>query len=464
MNENRSFCIHGHFYQPPREDVFTGRIPEEAGAAPYHNWNERVLEMCYRPNANLRNFSKLSFNIGPTLADWLALAAPEVLARIVDEDEMNQAIYGAGNAMAQPFNHRILPLANPSDKRTQVKWGVTAFETLYGRYPEGMWLPETAVDTETLLILAENNIKFTILAPWQVEVLDGQSPYSIDVGNGKSITAFVYHGALSSTLSFDTFATGNADAFAEFYLKPEINLYDPDQLILIATDGELYGHHQPFRDQFLSYLLNGANTNLRLKPIWPALWLKQHEIKGKARVIQNTSWSCHHGVGRWQDQCGCTPTSSWKAPLKKGFDVLNEQIFADYCDFSLTHGIEPLNARDEYIKVKLGAIDFKRWLNLISTKTFSEKSQVQLKIAFETQYLCQKMFTSCGWFFDSLERIEPLNNIQYAAHSASQMNKLNGKDYTELITPILEEAVSEESKRTAADLFLSAYRRFSSIS
>jgi len=463
MSENRSFCIHGHFYQPPRDDIFTGKIPQEPGAAPYRNWNDRVLETCYRPNATLRNYSKLSFNIGPTLADWMAKESPEVLKKIVDEDEVNQAIYGAGNAIAQPFNHRILPLANSADKCTQVKWGITAFESVFGRHPEGMWLPETAVDMETLSILANENIVFTILAPWQVEVIEGNSPYIVELGNGRSIVVFVYHGALSSTMSFDTFATGNADAFAEFYIKPEIDRYNPEQLILIATDGELYGHHQPFRDQFLAHLMNGAVKGIGLKQTWPASWLKHHEVKGRARITENTSWSCHHGVERWQNDCGCTPHGAWKSPLKKGFDALNEDIFADYCILMQAYGFDPIRVRDEYIRVELGLIVFEEWLNNLADHPVRPEEQQKIKCALETQFTCQKMFTSCGWFFDDLARLEPQNNIRFAAHGAALMNEITGKDYSEKVVPLLKEAVSENTKQSAADDFLLAYSRFLSL-
>ena len=458
MSDSRSFCIHGHFYQPPREDLFTGNIPEEPGAAPYPNWNERVLDTCYRPNAELRNFSKMSFNLGPTLAEWLAKAAPEVLARIVGEDKVNEAIYGAGNAIAQAYNHRILPLASREDKRTQIKWGAAAFESVFDRQPEGMWLPETAVDIETLSMLADEGIKFTILAPWQVEVISGHSPYTVELPDERSMVVFVYHGGLSSTMSFDSFATGNADAFAEFYIKPEIDRYDPDQLILVATDGELYGHHQPFRDQFIAHLMNGALKSIGLKQTWPALWLKQHEVKGKACIVENTSWSCHHGVERWRNTCSCTKNGAWKAPLKAGFDALNERIFTDFVDLVQSEGIDPVDARNSYIRVALGLTGFDEWLSTMAKKSFSSASRLRLERALEAQFTCQKIFTSCGWFFDDLSRIEPQNNIRFAARSAALMREVTGRDYSEFVLPILKAAVSETTGRSAADDFLSAYR------
>jgi len=461
MINKRSFCIHGHFYQPPREDPFTGTIPDEPGAAPYKNFNDHALETCYRPNAELRNFSRISFNLGPTLVRWMHDAAPEVLESIVKEDEVNQAIYGAGNAIAQSYNHSILPLANSRDKRTQVKWGISAFEYLFHRKPEGMWLPETAVDAETLAILVDNHIQFTIVAPWQVEVLEGRAPYQVELNDGRSIVAFVYHGGLSSTVSFDTFATGNADAFAEYYLKPEIDNYDPDQFLMIATDGELYGHHQPFRDKFLSQLLNGSVKGTGLQQTWPGLWLKQHAVKGKARIVENTSWSCHHGVERWRSACGCTPDSNWKAPLRRAFDQLNEAIYQDYQNECCGLGIDPLQTRDEYILVILQVRKSEEWVRSVVSRALTDVEITRVRKLFEAQYACQQMFTSCGWFFDDLARIEPRMNISHAAHAATLMNQVNGINYTEAVQAVLAEAVDEKNHTTAADYFMTAYRRFS---
>jgi alpha-amylase/alpha-mannosidase (GH57 family) len=463
MRDNPSFCIHAHFYQPPRKDPFIKEIPDEPGASPYRNWNERILDTCYKPNAELRNFSRISFNMGPTLTKWMSEDAPEVLERIVSEDELNKAIYGVGNAIAQPYNHSILPLAKAEDKRTQVKWGITAFESLFDRHPEGMWLPETAVDLETLSVLEENDIQFTILAPWQVHALEGESPYRIDLGGGRSIIAFVYHGGLSSSMSFDTFATGNADAFAEFYLKPEIQRENQHQLLLIATDGELYGHHQPFRDKFLARLLDGAANGIGIKPTYPALWLRQNPVTGKARIIENTSWSCHHGVERWKGECGCTPGNTWKEPLRQAFDLLDSEIAVDFYRIAREYSLEPYQARDQYIRVVLGELEFKDWLTLISRRELSIEEYKRLSMLFDAQYACQQMFTSCGWFFDELSRIEPRNNIAYAAHAARLMENITGKDFHTRILPLLKEVVSDKTGLTAADYFLTSYSRFSDI-
>ncbi len=237
-------------------------IPQEPGAAPYRNWNERIHDHDYRPNAILGNFERISFNIGPTLLDWMADYDPRTVQQIIDQDRWNFERQGVGNAIAQSYNHTILPLASREDKITQVRWGIADFEHRFGHMPLGMWLPETAVDEETLQILADNKIQFTILAPWQADanLLDTSQPYLVPLKNKKNITVFFYDQDLSTRISFDPAATSNADLFITQYLLPKYqpNGNDIPKLVLVASDGELYGHHQPFRDKFLSYLMRGA--------------------------------------------------------------------------------------------------------------------------------------------------------------------------------------------------------------
>jgi hypothetical protein len=386
--------------------------------------------------------------------------SPETLATIVREDSLNQAIYGSGNAMAQAYHHSILPLLTKEDMQTQIKWGIAAFSSLYKRAPEGMWLPETAVNTDVLLALSENGIRFTILAPWQVDVEQGHSPFCVDLENGKSIYVFVYHGGLSSTMSFDTFATGNADSFAEFYLKPEVDPYQPDQYLMIATDGELYGHHQPFRDQFLAHLLNGSTGRIGMRPTWPGLWLKQNSVHDRGRIVENTSWSCHHGLSRWKDECACSPGASWKQYFKQALDSLNQLIYADFTALCNRFGINPVEARNDYIRVVLGEIPFAAWIQTRTLRTLNLIEVESLCKVFQAQFACQEMFTSCAWFHGSLSRIEPRNSLIYAAHATFLMTQVTGKDYTIDILPVFRKAVDVATGETAADIFVAAIKRF----
>jgi hypothetical protein len=352
----RYFCVHGHFYQPPREDPHSGEIPIESGAKPYPNWNERIHAECYQPNAALGNFEHISFNLGPTLCAWLAEQHPDTLAQIVAQDRTNLERYGVGNALAQPYNHIILPLASYRDKVTQVVWGMVDFEHRFGRKPQGMWLPETAVDRETLSVLADHGIQFTILAPWQVEgkQVDGARPYRVALDGNRKLVVFFYHSDLSSGISFNPSLTTNADSFALHQLAPLFKGEKP-QMLMLASDGELYGHHQPLRDYFLAHLVNGASENAGLAPIYPGRWLQTYPPEDTVHIRENTSWSCHHGVARWQAGCGCTPgDGSWKGSLRSALDHLADKL-DDIYESELAPTIQdPWALRNGYIYVMLG--------------------------------------------------------------------------------------------------------------
>ncbi|MBE0697559.1 MAG: DUF3536 domain-containing protein, partial [Anaerolineaceae bacterium] len=358
--ENMAFCVHGHFYQPPREDPLTGEIPIEPGAAPYRNWNERINAQCFRPNAQLGNFEHISFNIGPTLMQWMAKYDPDTLNLIVQQERKTLEKYGIGNGLAQAYNHIILPLANHVDKITQVRWGIADFEFHFGHKPEGMWLPETAVDNESLQVLADCGIRFTILAPWQADApsLDTSQPYRVELRDGKEINVFFYNQDLSTRVSFDPGATVNADRFVQEELLPKFREHEgkaiEPQLVRIASDGELYGHHQPFRDKFLSYLMDGAMSQTELVSTFPALWLRSHAVENIIKVHQRSSWSCHHGVTRWMGSCSCAPNTEWKEPLRKALDQLAAEIDRLYLDIAGQYVSDPWEMRHRYIHVVHG--------------------------------------------------------------------------------------------------------------
>lgn len=463
MTGQPSICVHAHFYQPPREDPFTNLIPDEPGAEPFRNWNERILDTCYRPNAELGNYRRISFNLGPTLSSWMASYSKDVLLKITEEDQYNSNVNGAGNAIAQPYNHTILPLSNRRDKETQVIWGIEAFKNLFGRSPQGIWFPECAVDLETLNVVAEQGVQFTILAPWQVEAPDGEegSPYRIELENGKSVIVFLYNKELSTRVSFDKQATENADLFAERLLAPIVKKNSQDRLTIIATDGELYGHHQIFRDKFLAHLLNGSTSSRGMRITYPGLWLMGNEVTRTARVIENTSWSCHHGVERWRDQCGCTADGAWKKPLREAFNCLADEIDVQFERIIYDAGGDPWEMRNHYIDVILGKISFPEWLKnykLLSTERISIR---KLERLFRAQYERQRMFTSCGWFFDSLDRIEPQNNISYAACAVWLMEQACHFNIPYAFYAFLSKAKNENTGLSGKDQFLSAYARWS---
>jgi hypothetical protein len=462
----RALCIHGHFYQPPREDPLTGAVPSEIGAAPYRNWNERIHAECYRANAELGNFERISFNVGPTLFSWMAEHDPDTSRRIVEQDRANVRQFGVGNAIAQAHNHVIMPLAGSADKRTQVAWGIADFEHRFGRRPQGMWLPETAVDLETLAIMAGQGIEFTLLAPWQADTdaLDPTEPYRVELPDGRSITVFFYHQGLSGRVSFDPALTSNADAFALHDLPWQYNSEklrrDEPHLLLVATDGELYGHHQPFRDLFLAHLLKTASAQSGIVPTFPARWLREHPVRRTIGIRERTSWSCHHGVVRWMDDCGCTPSGSrWKAHLRYALDELAVALDQVYVATLQPFVADPWLLRDRYIHVMLGELSAKQLIEEVADRQLPPEQLRHIQMLLEAQRERQRMFTSCGWFFDDFDRIEPKNNIAYAAQAIRLTRLATGADRAPAALDQLRRVVSHRSGLRADQVFAQFSRR-----
>jgi hypothetical protein len=454
------FSIHAHFYQPPRENPFTGTIPNEIGSAPFKNWNERIHAECYRPNADLHNFERISFNIGPTLSSWMEQHDSLTYCNIIEQDAFNVRRHGVGNAMAQAYNHTILPLASYHDKITQVSWGIADFEHRFRRHPQGMWLPETAVDDETLRVLTAQGIEFTILAPWQADAneIDTTEPYRARLSNGRLMTVFLYDKDLSGRVSFDPGVTINADSFALNVLKPHFKAAKLErneaQLILVASDGELYGHHQRMRDRFLARLVDGASSSIGIQAIYPALWLKSHPPSKDICIREDTSWSCHHGVGRWTGQCPCTPGDGmWKLNFRKAFDHLAAELDGLY--FEMTRGLvgDPWMLRNLYIHVMLGEIPLGRLLSELSGKAVTSEVVRRTYLMLESQRERQRMYTSCGWYFDDLDRIEPKNNVAYAAQAVHLARLASGVDLEPIIVKELSEVVGPKTKLHGDQLF-----------
>ena len=444
-----AFSIHAHFYQPPREDPFSGIVPNETSAAPYPNWNERILAECYRPNAELRNFEQISFNVGPTLFAWLQDRHPETGQQIVAQDRANLERYGVGNAMAQSYNHSILPLAPIQDKITQVYWGYVDFQHRFGRRPQGMWLPETGVDYETLEVLARLGIQFTILAPWQanVENLDVTEPYTVNLPGDQKLTVFFYQRDISTRVSFDPGATMNADLFAEdvlhAYLNPEKKRRNEAQLLLVASDGELYGHHQRWRERFLARLVDGASGRIGLSPTYPALWLRENPPRRSIAIRDNTTWSCHHGVERWKGPCECTPgNGAWKSNLRRALDRLAHDLDEVYLDTTHPLVTDPWKLRNRYIHVMLGQIRLADLLGEMSLRSLSQEETRRIELLLEAQRERQRMFTSCGWFFQDFDRIEPQNNVAYAAKAVQLAGMATGLDFVSQTSRDLRHVVS----------------------
>ncbi len=446
------FSIHGHFYQPPRVDPRTGQIPQEAGAGPFPNWTERIYHECYLPNANKGNFEKISFNFGATLSAWLAEYHPETLAEIIKQENAVFKKYGISNAIAQPYFHVIMPLIPRREKETLLRWGIHEYKTRFGHPPQGMWLPETAVDLESLEVLAEHGIQFTILAPWQAKdsSLDITQPYRIRLQNDKEIIAFFYNSFLSCEISFNTSTTMDADEFVSDWLIPQYkNMHrDRDQLFMAASDGELYGHHMPEREEFLAYLFDHSLKLADFQPTFPAQWLQLHPADQTTEINENTSWSCHHGIQRWQGVCGDAPTAFWKAPLRRFLDRLALDLDEKYFDFTKKYIDDPWALRDAYIEVLLGSVSVEDLISDYAKQPINENEIGMITHMLESQYERLRMHSSDAWFFFGFANIEPINSLKYAAHAVWLVRSVTGEDVSINLLSELEKAVSVKSDLT----------------
>jgi len=452
-------CVHGHFYQPPRLDPITGDTLQERGCEPYHDFNEKITAECYRPNAQMGNFKKISFDLGPTLASWMEKHDPETYNLIVAANREHFFRYGYGNAMAQAYNHTILPLSSSLEKRTQIIWGIADFQARFGHRPEGMWLPETAADYESLEIMAEQSIEYTVLAPWQAAGhVDTTEPYIVRLGNGRSITVFFFDEPLNAAVSFNPHTTINADNFVTHHLQPRLNAAKQasgqEQLILVATDGELYGHHLPQRHQFLNYLLNNAAPQHGFEVVSLARYLRLSPPRREVAIRENTSWSCLHGVTRWNGSCACVPgDGSWKGSLRRAFNRLAAKI--DMI-FALETGLalrDPIAAVQDYVAFRSGSLGRQEFWKRHAAVELSDWQEKRVERLLEMVYFRHLMFTSCAFFFEDVDRMEPRNSIAYAANAI----RLAGENYRAYLEDQtlgdLRSARSGKSLLTAEDTY-----------
>jgi alpha-amylase/alpha-mannosidase (GH57 family) len=460
---SRKICIHGHFYQPPRENAWLEEIETQESARPYHDWNERVASECYGPNAASRildtdgkiaeivnNYSRISFNFGPTLLLWMKDHDPEVYASILRADKESAARFsGHGAASAQCFNHMIMPLANARDKQTQVAWGIRDFERRFGRKPEGMWLPETAADSGTLDIMAAQGIKFTILSPHQAAAvrpkgekewrelqgagLDPRKPYSCPLPSGRTIALFFYDGPVAHDVAFGGLLK-DGESFARRLLGAFVDQGDKAQLVHIATDGETYGHHSRFGDMALAYCLKRVESAGEAQLTVYGEHLEKNPPADEVRVVENSSWSCPHGVERWRSDCGCNTgmhpdwKQAWRAPLRQAMDWLRDEL-ATYYEREMAKLVkDPWQAREDYIEVVLdrSADNVNAYLSRQSSRKLAAEEVSRALRLLEMQRNAMLMFTSCGWFFDDISGIESVQVLQYAARAMQLAREVGG--------------------------------------
>ena len=463
-------AVHAHFYQPDRRDPFTGRIPRDPTAAPAHDWTERVTDECYEPNALRSNFRRIGWDLGPTLASWLRDERPDLHAAIVAQDD-------GSNAIAQAWHHSILPLASMRDRRTEIRWGIRDFELRYGRPPAGIWLPETAVDLATLRICAQEGIRYTILAPWQAGTdggLDPRRPYRVEVGGGHSLTVMFYDSDLSAAVSFDPAATNNADEFVRARVLPRLAHQLPSgapPLALIASDGELYGHHQGFRELFLARLTSWYGTgasdpHLEVGALGDLLAEASRPALPIMTIRDRTSWSCHHGVLRWSAECPDAMDGRWKQPLRLALDRLAAAI--DTLTEALVRplGVDPWGARDGYVEVASGFAPADSYVERVLAESAGtpaarpalgvrsrRRPAALLRDVLAAQSSRLAMFMSDAWFWDDPARQETLQALRFAAHAARLLDRMAGTDLEQTLMDDLSALHSPSTGLDGAALY-----------
>jgi alpha-amylase/alpha-mannosidase (GH57 family) len=472
-------CIHGHFYQPPRENPWLEEVEVQDSAYPYRDWNERITAECYSPNTAARiisgdqkvidivnNYSKISFNFGPTLLSWMEVHSPDVYKSIIQADKISREFYsGHGSAIAQVYNHLIMPLANYNDKKTQVIWGIEDFRYRFESDPEGIWLPETAVDIESLEIAAEQGIKFTILAPGQAKKIrkvgdedwidvsgakiDPRRGYICNLPSGKSINLFFYDGIVSQELAFGPLLEKGENLSNRLKGIIDDGSEEP-QLAHVASDGETYGHHQKHGDMALAYCINHISSDNQIKITLYGEYLEKFPPEYEVEIFENTSWSCAHGIERWKSNCGCSSgikgwNQEWRTPLREALDWLRDTLIPIYEREAGVFVKDPWGLRNGYIKIILDRSpdNLKNVFKSYGVKKkLSEKNIVKLLKLLEMQRHSMLMYTSCGWFFDEVSGIETVQVIQYAARAIQLAKELELADLEQEFVAKLQHAKS----------------------
>lgn len=476
-------AIHAHFYQPDRDDPFTGRTPAEPSAAPFHDWNTRIAAESYRPNVSHRNVARMGWDLGPTLARWMRREERQLHDDWIAQDDGH-------NGMAQGFHHVILPLASARDRRTEVRWGLRDFELRVGRRATGMWLPETAVDHLTLRICAEEGVRWTILSPLQARTeVTVEHPRRIDLGDGLSIGVLFYDAGLSTAVSFDPIATSNADQFARQFVRPRLeraiapvvratrggvafgsavvapHQHAGDDVVLIATDGELYGHHQQFRDLFLDRLLTLADG---IGATTPGAFMDSLDLGSLQSVPLRdpSSWSCHHGVMRWYGACPDVADGHWKRPLREAFDRMAGALDLAVERWFGERGLDLWELRDAYVDVAAGLAEPEAWLReqLAEAGRRAGSARVpKLGHGDERRLLALlravasrlQMFASDGWYWGDPRRLETAQVLRFAAFAARTVDAELG---TSLEQPLVADLAAVRAPDVPDDAVLHLVR------
>jgi len=491
---NKYICIHGHFYQPPRENPWLNRVEVQDSAYPFHDWNERITAECYSRNSAARildgegriediinNYAKISFNFGPTLLQWMKLQAPDVYEAILEADKLSQQQFnGHGSAIAQAYNHLIVPLANPRDQETQVLWGIRDFEARFQRAPEGMWLPETAVNTDTLEVLAKHGIKYTILSPYQAlkvrkigtkewkdatgAKVDPRRPYQCKLPSGNTIALFFYDGPVSQGIAFEGLLNNGA-AFSNRLVDQLDFNSDEAQIMHIATDGESYGHHHRYGEMGLSYCLHHIETQTDAELTIYGEFLEKHPIEYEAKVIENTAWSSTPHLERWSvdggGNTGGRPEwhQRWRKPLRESFDWLRDAVNPIYESEMESFDVDPWKIRNQYIDVVLDRSreNVEDFIRQHVSRDLSQVEKIKFLKLLEIQHHAMLMYTSCGWFFDEVTGIETMQDILYAARVLQLTEDVTQTNYENHFLDLLRKAESNIPEHQNAAV---AYEKF----
>ena len=505
-----SLVIHGHFYQPPREDPFLDVVEAEPSASPYHDWNQRIERECYRavvaarllgPNGRIRRLLNtlewISFDFGPTLLEWMEREAPATYAAILAADRASAArLGGHGNAMAQPYHHAILPLASRREKVTEVRWGIADFRRRYGRDPEGMWLPETALDAETLDVLAQEGIRFTVVAPHQVVRLPARgAPGLFRTTSGREIALCIYNGDLSHGIAFGgllhdaggwvarMISLGTAlarglrpeeaplletDSFRERgrVTTPESSPLAPappsgaEALVAAATDGETYGHHHKFGEMALAYAIEEMRrSGARVENF--AAWLARNPPSEAVEIVAPSSWSCPHGVERWRSNCGCrldparNPSQRWRSPLRQALEDLATALHSIFEEEGARYFADPWQAREGYgARVAADAGTREHYIQQVATLARTPQELVRARELLEMERDTLRMFTSCGWFFDDIGGLEARQILRYAARAIALAGERGAGLEERLLERLATARSNDPAKGTGKDIYM----------
>ena len=473
-------CIHAHFYQPPRENPWLETIEYQQSAYPYHDWNQRIAAECYQPNGVARildkndhiermvnNYSRISFNFGPTLLSWLETEDPATYSRILEADKKSrQRFSGHGSALAQAYNHPILPLCNHRDKVTQIQWGIKDFSHRFGRPAESMWIPETAVDLPTLDLMAQMGLKFAILAPHQAkrvrkkgeqawrtisnQNIDPSMAYELILPSGRRMSLFFYDGPISLSVGFEKLLS-DGDAFVKRLVGAFSNERKWPQLVHIATDGETYGHHHRFGDMALAYALHSIESGSQARLTNYGEYLENHPPTYLVDICENSSWSCTHNLSRWREHCGCNTgkhpgwQQQWRKSLREAMDWLRDHLEGLFSNDASEYVKDPWAARNDYIDVILDRSpeSVERFLANRRTHELNARERVRVLKLMELQRHALLMYTSCGWFFDDISGIETIQILQYAGRAIQLGEELFGKkDIESSFLEIIQGALS----------------------